>query len=85
MEKLWAARKRLVGSLLSFAQGVSLHLLGMVTKGVFDRHPKLQIVVSHLREQILFDFWRINHWLEDAKNPLGLDCKKTIRDFRENI
>ena len=78
MGELWAARKCLVGSLLSFAHGVSLHLLGMVTNGVCDRHPKLQIIVSHLREQILFDFLRINYWLEDAKNPLGVDCKKTI-------
>lgn len=85
-EKLWAKRKWLVGPPLSFAQGVSLHLLGMVTNGVFDRHPKLQIIIGHLGEHIPFDMWRINHWFEDVKKPLGLDCKKTIREyFAENI
>ncbi|EFY91148.1 2,3-dihydroxybenzoic acid decarboxylase dhbD [Metarhizium acridum CQMa 102] len=85
-EKLWAKRKWLVGPPLSFAQGVSLHVLGMVTNGVFDRHPKLQVVLGHLGEHIPFDMWRINHWFEDVKKPLGLDCKKTIREyFQQNI
>lgn len=85
-EKLWAPRKWLIGPPLSFAQGVSLHLLGMVTNGVFDRHPKLQVIIGHLGEHIPFDLWRINHWFEDVKKPLGLSCKKTIRDyFRENV
>lgn len=85
-DKLWAARKWLLGPPLSFAQGVSLHLLGMVTNGVFDRHPKLQVVIGHLGEHIPFDMWRINHWFEDVKKPLGLSCKKTIREyFAQNI
>lgn len=85
-EKLWAKRKWLVGPPLSFAQGVSLHILGMVTNGVFDRHPKLQVIIGHLGEHIPFDMWRINHWFEDIKKPLGLDCKKTIREyFAQNI
>jgi 2,3-dihydroxybenzoate decarboxylase len=85
-EKLWAKRKWLVGPPLSFAQGVSLHLLGMVTNGVFDRNPKLKIIIGHLGEHIPFDMWRINHWFEDIKKPLGLDCKRTIREyFAENI
>ncbi|TVY80318.1 2,3-dihydroxybenzoate decarboxylase [Lachnellula suecica] len=85
-EKLWEDRPWLVGPPLSFAQGVSLHLLGMVTNGTFDRNPKLQIVIGHLGEHIPFDMWRINHWFEDRKKLLGLDCKKTIREyFNENI
>ena len=85
-EKLWEPRKWLLGPPLSFAQGVSLHLLGMVTNGTFDRFPKLQVVIGHLGEHIPFDLWRINHWFEDVKKPLGLDCKKTIRDyFQQNI
>jgi 2,3-dihydroxybenzoate decarboxylase len=87
-DKLWADRKWLVGPPLSFAHGVSLHLLGMVTNGVFDRFPKLQLIIGHLGEHIPFDLWRINHWFEDIKKPLGLKetCKKTIREyFNENI
>ncbi|PSK53784.1 2-amino-3-carboxymuconate-6-semialdehyde decarboxylase [Elsinoe australis] len=87
-EKLWAKRSWLIGPPLSFAQGVSLHLLGMVTNGVFDRHPKLQIIIGHMGEHLPFDLWRINHWFEDIKKPLGLKetCKKTIYEyFNQNI
>ena len=80
-DKLWAQRKWLIGPPLSFAHGVSLHALGMVTNGVFDRHPSLQVILGHLGEHIPFDMWRINHWFEDVKKPLGLDCKRTIREY----
>jgi 2,3-dihydroxybenzoate decarboxylase len=87
----YAQRKYLVGPPLSFANGVSLHLLGMISNGVFDRFPKLKILVGHLGEHIPFDFWRINHWFEDVEKPLAaaagnVMCKKTIYDyFKTNI
>jgi 2,3-dihydroxybenzoate decarboxylase len=87
-KELWAARNWLVGPTLSFGNDVSLHLLGMVSNGVFDRHPKLQIIVGHLGEHVVADLWRINHWFEDVKKPLGMaaTCKKTLRQyFRDNI
>ncbi|KAG0156605.1 hypothetical protein PDIDSM_3786 [Penicillium digitatum] len=87
-DKLWADRKWLVGPPLSFAHGVSLHVLGMVTNGVFDRNPKLQVILGHLGEHRPFDMWRINHWFEDWKKMLGLGetCERTIREyFAENL
>jgi 2,3-dihydroxybenzoate decarboxylase len=60
--------------------------MGMVVNGVFDRNPKLKVIVGHLGEHIPFDLWRINHWFEDIKKPLGMPIKKSIYDyFRENI
>ncbi|KAJ0386142.1 hypothetical protein COL922a_005052 [Colletotrichum nupharicola] len=70
-EKLWAKRSWLIGPPLSFAQGVSLHVLGMVTNGVFDRHPKLQIILGHFGEHIPVH----------VKKPLGLSIKKTLREY----
>jgi 2,3-dihydroxybenzoate decarboxylase len=58
-QQQYAQRKYLVGPPLSFANGVSLHLLGLITNGVFDRFPKLNIIIGHLGEHIPFDFWRI--------------------------
>ncbi|PGH23671.1 hypothetical protein AJ80_02277 [Polytolypa hystricis UAMH7299] len=81
-------RKYLIGPPLSFANDVSIHMMGLITNGVLDRFPKLQLVFGHFGEHIPFDLWRINHWLEDIEKPLGLSktCKKTIHEyFRENI
>jgi 2,3-dihydroxybenzoate decarboxylase len=60
-KKLYVQRKYLVGPRPSFANSVSLHLLGIFTNGVFDRFPTLKVIVVHLGEHIPFDFWRINH------------------------
>jgi 2,3-dihydroxybenzoate decarboxylase len=91
LEKLYAQRQNLIGPPLSFANGVSLHTLGLISNGVFDRFPKLKIIIGHLGEHIPFDFWRINHWFEDVKRPIANEegrvmAKKTIYDyFKQNI
>ena len=59
LEKLWKDRQWLIGSSPSFAHGVSLYLSEMVTNNVFDRNPKLQIIISYMGEHIPFDMWRI--------------------------
>ncbi|ROV96973.1 hypothetical protein VSDG_04163 [Cytospora chrysosperma] len=91
-DKLYAQRKYLIGPPLSFANAVNLHLMGIITNGVFDRFPRAKVIVGHLGEHLPFDFWRINHWLEDIKRPIakeeGYDrfCKKTVYDyFKQNI
>lgn len=90
-EKLYAPRHYLIGPPLSFANGVNLHLMGIISNGVFDRFPKLKIIVGHLGEHLPFDFWRINHWFEDVKKPIAKEegktmCQKTIYDyFKQNI
>ncbi|KAE8355284.1 amidohydrolase 2 [Aspergillus coremiiformis] len=87
----YAGRKYLVGPPLSFANGVSLHLLGLLTSGVFDRFPNLKVIVGHLGERIPFDFWRIHHWLEDVEKPLAVQagdrmCERDIcYYFKNNI
>lgn len=90
-EKLYAQRHYLIGPPLSFANDVSLHILGLITNGVFDRFPTAKVIIGHQGEHIPFDFWRINHWFEDVKKPIsveegGIMCKKTIYDyFKTNI
>lgn len=90
-DKLYSQRHYLIGPPLSFANSVSLHTLGLISNGVFDRFPTLKLVIGHDGEHIPFDFWRINHWFEDVKKPIakeegGVMCKKTIYDyFKQNI
>jgi len=44
-----------------------VHLVRMILGGVFDRHPKLQVVVGHLGEAVPFMLPRLNRNL-----PMGL-------------
>lgn len=56
---------------------VGLHALRMIVGGVFDRHPKLQIIIGHLGELIPFYWERIEFWLEPRVKTL----KRPVRDY----
>ena len=45
----------LIGSPWGFAEETALHALRLLGSGLFDRHPKLQLVIGHLGERIPFD------------------------------
>ncbi|WOO85295.1 Salicylate decarboxylase [Vanrija pseudolonga] len=71
LKQQYEGRKYLIGPPVSFANGVSLHVLGMIVNGVFDRFPKLKVILGHLGEHIPGDFWRINHWFNHCSRPLA--------------
>lgn len=48
------------GAVFGFAVETGLHALRLVVSGVFDRFPKLQIVLGHLGEGLPYWFFRID-------------------------
>jgi 5-carboxyvanillate decarboxylase len=49
------------GAIHGFGASAGLHLLRIITSGVFDRHPQLRLVVGHLGEGLPFWLYRIDH------------------------
>jgi hypothetical protein len=59
-----------------------LHVIRMILGGVFDRHPKLQIVIGHLGEGLPFMLPRLNKNLPPEMTKL----KRRMGEYlRENI
>lgn len=50
----------LEGAIFGFAVETSLHILRLVVSGVFDRFPKLRMVVGHLGEGLPYWLFRID-------------------------
>jgi 2,3-dihydroxybenzoate decarboxylase len=48
------------GAVYGFAVETGLHLLRMIVGGVFDRYPKLRVVVGHLGEGLPFWLFRLD-------------------------
>jgi 2,3-dihydroxybenzoate decarboxylase len=48
------------GAVFGFAVETGLHLLRIVTRGVFDRFPKLQMITGHLGEGLPYWFFRVD-------------------------
>lgn len=73
----------LMASAWGFAEETAIHALRLMGSGLFDDHPKLQIVIGHLGERIPYDLWRLDHRLGKVPNR---PAKKTMREyFRENF
>lgn len=79
-------RHFLIGPPHSFAIDVSTHVMCLIVNGVFDRHPKAQIIIGHMAERMPYDFDRTHRWLELVEKSRGMGAKKTIYDyFKDNI
>ncbi len=68
----------LIGAPWGFAEETSIHALRLAGSGLFDRYPKLQVVLGHLGERILFDLSRLDSRLEKVPDrPAG----RTMTDY----
>jgi len=60
------------------------HALRLMTTGLFDRHPQLQMILGHLGELIPFNIWRVDNIMRKA--PRGVPCKRQVGEYlRENV
>jgi 2,3-dihydroxybenzoate decarboxylase len=69
----------LVGAPWGFAADTALHALRLMGSGLFDRYPKLTIILGHLGEGLPASIWRVDHRI--AKTPKGIPAKKTMTEY----
>lgn len=62
---------RLQSAIWGFAVETGTHVMRMITSGVFDRFPKLQVIIGHMGENIPFHIWRSDHWFERRRAAYG--------------
>ncbi|KAJ7702961.1 amidohydrolase 2 [Mycena rosella] len=68
-----------------FADTLSTHVMGLCTNGVFDRFPKLNIIVGHLGERIPSDLVRIDQQLA-RQLPDGMPMLRNLSSYwRTNL
>jgi len=48
-------------ALWAFQAEVSVHAMRMILSGLFERFPKLKIVIGHMGESIPYNFWRCDY------------------------
>ena len=83
-------KRGLDGAIFGFGVDTGMHLLSIITSGVFDRFPKLQIMVGHMGEALPFWMFRLDYMHKatvlskryDAMQPLK---KKVSDDLKENV
>ena len=83
-QEIFAGHPWLVTAAWSFGMETSTHALRLMCSGLFDKYPKLKIILGHLGEGLPFSIWRADHRIE--KDPRGITIKRKLNDyFRQNF
>jgi gamma-resorcylate decarboxylase len=79
--KIYEGHPWLLGPVWAFAHETAVHALRLMCSGLFDEHPRLNIILGHLGENLPYALWRIDHangWIE---NRHSYPAKKPMRDY----
>jgi 5-carboxyvanillate decarboxylase len=84
MNEPYSVYPSLSEAMLGFSHEVSLHAMRLICSGVFDKYPKLNIILGHLGEALPYWLGRIdNHW---SRVPLYKTFKRKPSEyFKENF
>ena len=78
------------GSVFGFQVETSLHALKMITSGVFDRFPRLRVVLGHLGEALPYWLYRLDYMhagmVASHRYPAIGPLQRRISDYlRDNV
>ena len=78
------------GAIFGFGVETGMHLLRIITAGVFDRFPKLRMIVGHMGEALPYWMYRLDYMhgagVRAARYESMQPLKKTVSDYlRENV
>ena len=76
----------LLGPTWAFGQETAVHALRLMASGLFDRHPKLRIILGHLGEGLPYSIWRCDNRNAWTKAPPRYPAKKKLGEyFQQNF
>ncbi|MBV9189655.1 MAG: amidohydrolase [Betaproteobacteria bacterium] len=76
----------LMGPTWAFGQETAVHALRLMASGLFDRHPKLQIILGHLGEGLPYSIWRCDNRNAWTKAPPRYPAKRKLAEYlQENF
>ncbi|HEX9464305.1 MAG TPA: amidohydrolase family protein [Alphaproteobacteria bacterium] len=82
--KAYEGHPWLIGPAYGFAAETALHALRLLGSGLFDKYPKLQLVLGHMGENLPFTLYRTEQRIKWS--PMGYPAKKSVREyFQSNV
>jgi len=67
------------GSAWAFGVETATHALRLMASGLFDRHPKLNVILGHLGEGLPFMIWRVDHRIKET--PRSIPAKRRMTEY----
>ncbi|MCL5262919.1 MAG: amidohydrolase family protein [Acidobacteria bacterium] len=85
-QRIYEGYEGLLGSAWGFGFETSTHALRLILSGLFDRYPKLNIILGHLGEALPFTLPRVEHRLRhQTKSTHGKHERPPMDYLRENF
>ena len=78
---IYEGHRWLMGPAWAFGQETAVHALRLMGSGLFDKYPKLQIVLGHMGEGLPFSIWRVDYHNAWVKFPQPYPAKKRIGEY----
>jgi 2,3-dihydroxybenzoate decarboxylase len=83
-------QRGLDGAIYGFGVDTGMHLLALITSGLFDRFPKLKLVVGHLGEALPFWLYRLDYMhratVASRRYAFMKPLQRKVSDYmRENV
>jgi len=75
-QRIYEGHPELLSAAWAYGVETSTHALRLITSGLFDRYPGVNVILGHLGETLPFGIWRVQHII----NRRGM-CK----DLRKNV
>jgi gamma-resorcylate decarboxylase len=77
--KIYEGHPELLGPAWAFGVETSTHALRLITSGLFDRFPRLKVIIGHLGEGLVPMMWRVQNRFEYAS--FGRRLEKPLAQY----
>ncbi len=76
----------LLGPTWAFGHETAVHALRLMASGLFDAHPRLQIILGHMGEGLPYSIWRVDNRNAWTRQPPRYPAKKKLGEyFQDNF
>lgn len=82
--RIYEGHSWMLGPAWAFAQETAVHALRLMASGLFDKYPRLQIILGHMGEGLPYNMWRIDNCNAWVKKRHNYAAKKKIADYFQN-
>jgi 2,3-dihydroxybenzoate decarboxylase len=81
MAQIYEGHPWLLGPTWAFGQETAVHALRLMASGLFDKYPRLAIVLGHMGEGLPYSMWRVDNRNAWVKVPPRYPAKKKLAEY----
>jgi gamma-resorcylate decarboxylase len=81
MAQIYEGHPWLLGPTWAFGQETAVHALRLMASGLFDKHPRLVVILGHMGEGLPYSMWRVDNRNAWVKAPPRYPAKKKLAEY----